>query len=233
MTKIVFMDENQTRKRGNETRQLLLDAAIDVFGRDGFHAASTRAIAGAAGVNQALIGYHFGNKEGLYHAVFEYLSTRMAGDIRPLAAEILDRIENLDAESDARQDMAADGIESLIMVLATFFASEESPSHMRMILREQQDPTTAFETIYNGLMGQLLELIAQLVGIVLDQAPDEERTRVRTMMLMGNVLVFVIARGSISHFLGWERLQPKHLEELRIQLRAVIRAQLAEGLQHE
>ncbi|HET6470821.1 MAG TPA: TetR family transcriptional regulator, partial [Pseudomonadales bacterium] len=42
--------------RGDQTREALIDAAIEIFGRDGFRAASTRSIADAAGVNQALIG---------------------------------------------------------------------------------------------------------------------------------------------------------------------------------
>ena len=39
--------------RGDQTREALVAAAMDIFGRDGFHAASTRAIARAAGANQA------------------------------------------------------------------------------------------------------------------------------------------------------------------------------------
>ncbi|MBM3289373.1 MAG: TetR family transcriptional regulator [Candidatus Hydrogenedentes bacterium] len=50
------------------TRQLVR-AAADVFSINGFDAATTRTIANRAGVNIALIAYHFGNKEGLYRAV--------------------------------------------------------------------------------------------------------------------------------------------------------------------
>ncbi|HEX6141368.1 MAG TPA: TetR family transcriptional regulator, partial [Geminicoccaceae bacterium] len=51
-------------ERGEATRERLLLAAIDVFGRRGFEA-STRELAGAAGVNLAAIPYHFGSKHGL------------------------------------------------------------------------------------------------------------------------------------------------------------------------
>jgi TetR/AcrR family transcriptional regulator len=51
------------------TRRALLDAAADAFAKDGFEGARTRDISTRAGVNQALIRYHFGGKEGLYAAV--------------------------------------------------------------------------------------------------------------------------------------------------------------------
>ena len=67
--------------RGDVTREALIKAAIEIFGRDGFHAASTRAIAERAGANQALIGYHFRGKLGLYHATFEYIIGKIAARI--------------------------------------------------------------------------------------------------------------------------------------------------------
>ena len=64
--------------RGDQTRSALIKAALAEFADKGFHAASTRLIAQSAQVNQALIGYHFGSKEGLYLAVLEkaYRKTR-------------------------------------------------------------------------------------------------------------------------------------------------------------
>jgi AcrR family transcriptional regulator len=51
------------------TRAALLETAAEEFARLGFEGARTRSIALAAGVNQALIRYHFGGKGGLYRAV--------------------------------------------------------------------------------------------------------------------------------------------------------------------
>ncbi|MCC8927938.1 TetR family transcriptional regulator [Rhodococcus sp. BGS-1C] len=46
------------------TRARIRDAAIEVFGRDGF-ATGVRAIATAAGVSPGLVNHHFGSKNGL------------------------------------------------------------------------------------------------------------------------------------------------------------------------
>lgn len=50
------------------TRELLLEAARELFVSRGFHAVSTRTIADKAGVNLGAIQYHFGSKENLFIA---------------------------------------------------------------------------------------------------------------------------------------------------------------------
>ena len=50
------------------SRDTLLSAALDAFGRHGFDSASTRDIAKSAGMPMSQITYHFGGKDGLYLA---------------------------------------------------------------------------------------------------------------------------------------------------------------------
>jgi len=52
------------------TQDSILDAAEEIFAENGFHGATTRAIAEKAQANSALIHYYFGNKENLFEAVF-------------------------------------------------------------------------------------------------------------------------------------------------------------------
>ena len=59
------------RSDGAEARNRLLDTALALFADHGFAKTSTRAIAQGAGVNVAAISYYFGDKAGLYRAVFE------------------------------------------------------------------------------------------------------------------------------------------------------------------
>lgn len=51
------------------TRRRLIAAARVAFVRDGYAGASLDAMTRAAGVNKALVRYHFGGKRGLYNAV--------------------------------------------------------------------------------------------------------------------------------------------------------------------
>ncbi|KAA0596439.1 AcrR family transcriptional regulator [Azospirillum lipoferum] len=56
--------DSQARKRA------ILDAALPIFARKGFAATTTREIAQAAGVSEALIFKHFPSKASLYEAIF-------------------------------------------------------------------------------------------------------------------------------------------------------------------
>jgi len=60
---------------GDETeatrRQRIIEAALKLFARHGFDGTSTRRIAEAAGVNEALIFYYFSTKEGLLSTLLE------------------------------------------------------------------------------------------------------------------------------------------------------------------
>lgn len=55
------------------TRARIRDAAIVLFGRDGFAATSVRAVATAAGVSPALVLHHFGSKDDLRAACDAYI----------------------------------------------------------------------------------------------------------------------------------------------------------------
>jgi len=65
--------EGETRKQrsdGANARAHLLHAALRLFSEKGFAKTSIRDIAHAAGANVAAISYYFGDKAGLYRAVF-------------------------------------------------------------------------------------------------------------------------------------------------------------------
>lgn len=58
----------RTRRRTSEVRELLLEAATDVFSRKGYAATTTDDIAAEAGVARTLIFRHFGSKSDLFRA---------------------------------------------------------------------------------------------------------------------------------------------------------------------
>jgi AcrR family transcriptional regulator len=59
----------QWKSRSLSAAESLLRAAADGFARRGYHGTTVEAIARQAGVNKALVSYHFGGKEQLYLAV--------------------------------------------------------------------------------------------------------------------------------------------------------------------
>lgn len=63
-------DHKPLRSDGQQARLRLLDAGLALFADKGFAQTSTREIAQLAQVNVAAISYYFGDKDGLYRAVF-------------------------------------------------------------------------------------------------------------------------------------------------------------------
>jgi TetR/AcrR family transcriptional regulator len=68
-----------------DRRQQLLETALDFFSRKGFEGSTTKEIAAAAGVTEAIIFRHFPNKQALYKAVLDYAAH--ASNLEPWLAE--------------------------------------------------------------------------------------------------------------------------------------------------
>jgi len=69
---------SRRQERTEETRRDLIDVATKVFAEQGFHLASLDQIAREAGYTTGAIYHHFGDKDGLFLAVFSsYALTRV------------------------------------------------------------------------------------------------------------------------------------------------------------
>jgi AcrR family transcriptional regulator len=74
-------------KQTIDLRERLIEAARQLFARDGYDAASVRDITSRARANLGAITYHFGTKEALYHAVIERFATPIADTIAAISVE--------------------------------------------------------------------------------------------------------------------------------------------------
>ena len=73
--------------RGQATREALVDAAGELFGRAGYAATSIDEIVAAAGVTKGAMYHHFPDKEALFKAVFEKVQQQVSDQV---AAEFLE-----------------------------------------------------------------------------------------------------------------------------------------------
>src|SRR5690349_22679580 len=60
-----------TRLDSDERRQTIVDAAVPLFARKGFAGTTTRELAEAAGISEALLFRHFPSKELLYREILQ------------------------------------------------------------------------------------------------------------------------------------------------------------------
>lgn len=67
--------------RRDETCERIVVAAVEAFAELGFEAASTRDIAGRAGVSQGLLTYHFTSKDALWRAAADRIFTSLGQEL--------------------------------------------------------------------------------------------------------------------------------------------------------
>ncbi|MFD0260688.1 TetR family transcriptional regulator [Kitasatospora indigofera] len=97
------MNKLRGRPRGNPpTKDLITEAARGLFLRHGYRGTTVRAIAAEAGVDSALISYHFGSKQGLFGVVTQVQCARslalgpaLAGDPEGLPDRLLRAVTDL------------------------------------------------------------------------------------------------------------------------------------------
>jgi AcrR family transcriptional regulator len=202
--------------RGDGTRQKLLLAAIDVFGRLGFEGATTRALATAADVNLQAIQYYFGGKEGLYLAMAEYIASQVSlrvdaarSSARAALFHAIERGHTLDP-AQARALLA-----ELLKTLGEIHIGPASESWARVVIREQMEPTEAFARIYAGAMKPLLDTIRELVGVILGEDATCEHVRLRMLALVGGLMVFRVAHATVKAQLGWQSIGPDQIAVVR------------------
>ncbi len=196
------------RDRGAETRAQLIEAALDVFGRLGFEGASTREIAKAANANLAAIVYHFGGKEALHLAVAEHVATSILAKVGPTLAAISD------PSAAATPDAAHAALQRLVgTIIDVLLGSAEAERWARFIVREQLQPTAAFEVIYR-FMGGAAGAATRLVATVLGRQEDET-VRLRVFTILGQVLVFRVAQTLVLRRMEWPAIGDRQRAEIK------------------
>lgn len=82
---------NSTRMAGEERRDQILRVAMSLFSNNGFRGTTTKEIAHAAGVSEAMVFRHFATKEDLYAAILDHKACSGGGSFDPalMAAEAI------------------------------------------------------------------------------------------------------------------------------------------------
>ncbi|HWJ75834.1 MAG TPA: CerR family C-terminal domain-containing protein [Kaistia sp.] len=190
--------------RGTETRQRLIAAALDIFGRQGFQAASTRDIARSAGANLAAIVYHFGSKEGLHRAVAEHVTGEIG---QRIGATIADAAHAL-SQGPPDKLMARRLLQQIVEAhMVAMLGVKEAESWARFVVREQMEPSPVLEIIV-GFMAPVHALLRRLVGVLTDSDPESDETSIRVFTLIGQVQVFRVAQPLVLRVMARDDLSP-------------------------
>ena len=82
------------RMAGDERRSQILRVAVDLFSHEGFRGTTTKKIAQAAGVSEAMVFRHFATKEELYAAILDHKAC--SGDAVDLEMMVADAVARRD-----------------------------------------------------------------------------------------------------------------------------------------
>jgi TetR/AcrR family transcriptional regulator, regulator of cefoperazone and chloramphenicol sensitivity len=209
-------DQNTPSSRRDLTREKLLAASLDVFGRLGFDGASTRQLADAAGVNLQAIPYYFSGKEGLYIATADYLTELISNHVGDMRQRVGARMVALDATGEPMSPEEARGfLTEIAQTMVALFVSKKSESWARFIIREQMEPTEAFTRVYQGIMRPMIEIARRLIGTILDEDPASEHVRLRAFSFVGSILVFRMAHAAVLAQMEWSSAGPEEVATLR------------------
>jgi imidazoleglycerol phosphate synthase glutamine amidotransferase subunit HisH len=99
--------------------------------------------------------------------------------------------------------------------MAVLFVGAESEAWARFLIREQMEPTEAFARVYGGVMKPLLDVVRRLIGLLLLEDPSSEHVRLRTLSLLGGVMVFRTAHAAAMAQLGWRTVGAREVEAVR------------------
>jgi len=170
-----------TPDRGmDETRERLLESAVEVFAEVGFHDATVREICSRARANVASVNYYFGDKLGLYT---EVLTSSM------LAQQAAALNSSMAHQSDPRAALRA--------VICDWFKTVHEDGRAawfaQIMAHEMGRPTPALDRVAEAMAGNYLRL-STLVGHLIGRGPKDARTRLCLHSVVGQVLHYITAR---------------------------------------
>ena len=180
---------------GQGTRGAIVRAAMLGIAEKGFEATSIREIAAMAGTNVASISYHFGGKDGLRAACAEHV-VRLLGGV--LAAAPPGDAPPDDPEAAARL------LAALVRTMTGFLLLKpEGRLVVGFMLRELGHPSSALDTVYEGLIAGIHARICGVWGAATGQPADSEAVRLAVFATVGQIIYFHVGRPVVERRLGW------------------------------
>lgn len=177
-----------------KTRERIIEAAGEVFGRRGYAAATVREICEQAGANVAAINYYFQGKEGLYREV-----------VRKLIGTIFDRfpVDSSDAASTAEQRLKFFIAAALNRLLSPEGLSDYTGKG-RLVARELTDPSPILDTMVEDFIRPTAMVLAEIISELLGPSASDRDVLKCQMSVIGQCFHYATARPIITRLTGYD-----------------------------
>ncbi len=180
------MHETQQIDR-SETSRRVLEAAGEVFAAHGFREATVREICQRAGANIAAVNYYFGDKDGLYRAVWAH-AAEVASQYSPLPSFA-------SPSAPARERLGV-----FIAQMIENMLNDGRPAwHGKLIAREMVEPTGALAEMAERYIRPRWNALNAIVRELLPPGTDEQTVRQCAASVLGQCLHYKHAKPMIAH----------------------------------
>ncbi|HTW63467.1 MAG TPA: CerR family C-terminal domain-containing protein [Bryobacteraceae bacterium] len=193
--------ESKNAAATDVTRCKLLDAAAEVFAEVGFHRATVREICARAGVNGALVNYHFGDKLELYNEVLRRL----------LSAARIDAVRAALSQKAPPEDILRDVIKAR---LRGAVSRDQTGWLFRILAHEMAQPTPAMARIMKSVSQPIFNQLCDVVGALLGLPGDDAKTRLCAQSVMGQVILYVLAGPFLSRLWPELNVAPDQIDQI-------------------
>ena len=183
-----------SRPSADATRERILDAALDLFADRSFDGASTREIAGRAGVSQPSLAYHYRTKEALWRAAVGRLFAE-------LDASMVDRVDGL---------RGVDPVTTAKLLIRDFIAfSAAHPQLHRIITQESKGEGRRMDWLVDEHIRPLYELTTAMFArlVEIGAVPDIPPAFLYYLLTGAGPTIFVLAP-ECRRLAGFDPLEP-------------------------
>ncbi|MDO9237513.1 MAG: CerR family C-terminal domain-containing protein [Aquabacterium sp.] len=209
--------------RGAVARERMLKAALDLFGRHGFEATTTRMIAQAASVNLGAIAYYFGSKDALHAQAGGYLASFIENEQRaPLHA-----FRTHVAQTNYVPELIDLAANFLLAQARLLFADKVPASWIQFYLRSQAEHGVAFDRIFARAVEPVQVCMTEVVARIMALPVDDFRARAFAFVVVHQFVCLRLAESVLMRRLNWSAITAERVEQLLAVIGPSLRAQLA------
>ena len=189
-----------------ETKEKLLQTAIELFAKHGINGVSTRMLAKESGVNLSSINYYFGGKQRLYDAVLESIVEKISAFIASKRAPLLE------AQLPPNEEFKV-----FIGNLIDFLCSNTiSNAQAELFVKEIIQPSG----VYNQLYAQVIEPMHKRLTTLVMQTTTltEQEAIIQVHCLMGQAVNFKIHKHALLRRLNLSDYTPQLICQIKAQV---------------
>ena len=181
------------------TRTSLIQAALRKFGREGFAAASTRAIAAEAGTNISSIAYHFGGKDELRLACADFVAARIGQVARILPG----------TARELTPDRARQILRRLLRRMVLFLTAPAAEPVVAFLLRELTQPNSPVpDRLYHTLIESRHQALCHIWSVATGKPAESEEVKLAVFSIVGQAAYFRLAAPVVQRRMDWNGYPP-------------------------